>query len=70
MAGFRKLGYASTEDVKLAVLEETGHVSAVPREQDGSQTIRAQVSNAIRITIGIGTPNSTSSIERIDRSSR
>ncbi len=29
LAGLRKLGYASTEPVKLAVLEETGHISAV-----------------------------------------
>jgi len=31
LAGLRKLGYARIEDVKLAVLEETGHISAVPR---------------------------------------
>jgi uncharacterized membrane protein YcaP (DUF421 family) len=31
LAGLRKLGYASIEDVKLAVLEEAGHISAVPR---------------------------------------
>ena len=29
LAGLRKLGYESTEPVKLAVLEETGHISAV-----------------------------------------
>jgi uncharacterized membrane protein YcaP (DUF421 family) len=34
LAGLRKLGYARVEDVKLAVLEETGHISAVPRDQD------------------------------------
>ncbi len=28
-AGLRKLGYDSPESVKLAVLEETGHISAV-----------------------------------------
>jgi uncharacterized membrane protein YcaP (DUF421 family) len=27
----RKLGYAEVEDVELAVLEETGHISAVGR---------------------------------------
>jgi uncharacterized membrane protein YcaP (DUF421 family) len=32
VAGLRKLGYERPEDVKLAVLEETGHISAVPRE--------------------------------------
>jgi uncharacterized membrane protein YcaP (DUF421 family) len=32
LAGLRKQGYASPEDVKLAVLEETGHLSAVARE--------------------------------------
>lgn len=29
MAGLRKLGHLSAKDVKLAVLEETGHISAV-----------------------------------------
>jgi uncharacterized membrane protein YcaP (DUF421 family) len=29
LAGLRKLGHESEKDVKLAVLEETGHVSAV-----------------------------------------
>jgi uncharacterized membrane protein YcaP (DUF421 family) len=29
LAGLRKLGYESTETVKLATLEETGHISAV-----------------------------------------
>ena len=33
LAGLRKLGYASPEEVKLAMLEETGHISAVPRER-------------------------------------
>jgi uncharacterized membrane protein YcaP (DUF421 family) len=32
LAGLRKQGYASPADVKLAVLEETGHLSAVPRD--------------------------------------
>jgi uncharacterized membrane protein YcaP (DUF421 family) len=32
LAGLRKLGYESPEDVKLAMLEETGHISAVPRD--------------------------------------
>jgi uncharacterized membrane protein YcaP (DUF421 family) len=32
LAGLRKLGYARPEDVKLAVLEETGHISAVARD--------------------------------------
>jgi uncharacterized membrane protein YcaP (DUF421 family) len=32
LAGLRKLGYQRPEDVKLAVLEETGHISAVARE--------------------------------------
>ena len=34
-AGLRKLGYDSPESVKLAVLEETGHISAVGA--DGAQ---------------------------------
>jgi len=32
LAGLRKLGYARIEDVRLAVLEETGHISAVPHD--------------------------------------
>jgi uncharacterized membrane protein YcaP (DUF421 family) len=32
LAGLRKLGYARIEDVRLAVLEETGHISAVGRD--------------------------------------
>jgi uncharacterized membrane protein YcaP (DUF421 family) len=30
LAGLRKLGFGSPEEVELAVLEETGHVSAIP----------------------------------------
>lgn len=29
-AGLRKLGFASTHNIRLAVLEETGHISAIP----------------------------------------
>jgi uncharacterized membrane protein YcaP (DUF421 family) len=32
LAGLRKLGYAKVEDVRLAVLEETGHISALGRD--------------------------------------
>jgi uncharacterized membrane protein YcaP (DUF421 family) len=32
LAGLRKLGFERPGDVKLAVLEETGHISAVARE--------------------------------------
>ena len=32
LAGLRKLGFERPDDVKLAVLEETGHISAVARE--------------------------------------
>jgi uncharacterized membrane protein YcaP (DUF421 family) len=32
LAGLRKLGFARPEDVKLAMLEETGHISAVARD--------------------------------------
>jgi uncharacterized membrane protein YcaP (DUF421 family) len=35
LAGLRKLGYERVEDVRLAVLEETGHISAVGRDADG-----------------------------------
>lgn len=31
LAGLRKLGYERPDDVRLAVLEETGHISAVAR---------------------------------------
>jgi uncharacterized membrane protein YcaP (DUF421 family) len=31
-AGLRKLGYQSPAEVRLAVLEETGHISALPRD--------------------------------------
>jgi uncharacterized membrane protein YcaP (DUF421 family) len=34
LAGLRKLGYARVGDVRLAVLEETGHISAVGRDAD------------------------------------
>jgi uncharacterized membrane protein YcaP (DUF421 family) len=33
LAGLRKLGYDGVEPVKLAVLEETGHISAVGRDE-------------------------------------
>ena len=39
LAGLRKLGHESEKDVKLAVLEETGHISAVGVE-DASATVR------------------------------
>ena len=32
LAGLRKLGFERPDDVKLAVLEETGHISAVGRD--------------------------------------
>src|SRR5262245_41358273 len=32
LAGLRKLSYAHVEDVRLAMLEETGHISAVGRD--------------------------------------
>jgi uncharacterized membrane protein YcaP (DUF421 family) len=32
LAGLRKLGFASPSEVKLAVLEETGPISAVARD--------------------------------------
>jgi uncharacterized membrane protein YcaP (DUF421 family) len=32
LAGLRKLGYEGVEEVRLAVLEETGHISAVARD--------------------------------------
>jgi uncharacterized membrane protein YcaP (DUF421 family) len=35
LAGLRRLGYASPSEVRLAVLEETGHVSAVPLDRGG-----------------------------------
>lgn len=38
LAGLRKLGYDSADTVKLAVLEETGHISAVGAEEAGPAT--------------------------------
>ncbi len=35
-AGLRKLGLESPSSVKLAVLEETGHISAIPIEDDAA----------------------------------
>lgn len=35
LAGLRKLGHARPQDVRLATLEETGHISAVPADEDG-----------------------------------
>ncbi len=35
LAGLRKLGHADVEDVALATLEETGHISAVAQESKG-----------------------------------
>ena len=32
-AGLRKLGYGSITQIKLAVLEETGHISAIPFDE-------------------------------------
>ena len=40
LAGLRRLGYASPREVHLAVLEETGHVSAVPIERGTGATGR------------------------------
>lgn len=37
LAGLRKLGYASADDVQLAVLEETGHISAVSRAEGAAR---------------------------------
>jgi uncharacterized membrane protein YcaP (DUF421 family) len=34
LAGLRKLGYSSPEGIRLATLEETGHISAVPEIRD------------------------------------
>ena len=33
LAALRKLGIGSPEDLELAVLEETGHISAIPRDK-------------------------------------
>jgi uncharacterized membrane protein YcaP (DUF421 family) len=46
LAGLRKLGHSTPDAVKLAILEETGHISAIAREPDRmtAATIRAQLS--------------------------
>ncbi len=33
LAALRKLGYASEEELDMAVLEETGHISAIRAEK-------------------------------------
>jgi len=38
LAGLRKLGYDRPDDVKLAVLEETGHISAVGRDKTDAES--------------------------------
>lgn len=43
LAGLRRLGFAQPQDVRLAVLEETGHISAVGADkpaEPGNDTIR------------------------------
>ena len=45
LAGLRKLGYDSPEFVKLAVLEETGHISAVGAD-DASPAIASERLNS------------------------
>ena len=45
-AGLRKLGYESPEQVTLAVLEETGHISAVGK--DNSPGRAANVDDSVR----------------------
>jgi len=40
LAGLRKLGYDSPDAVKLAVLEETGHISAVGADDPGAKVTR------------------------------
>jgi len=34
LAGLRKLGFSSTEGIRSAILEETGHISAIPLERE------------------------------------
>ncbi len=34
LAGLRKLGYSSPEGIRIATLEETGHISAIPLERE------------------------------------
>jgi uncharacterized membrane protein YcaP (DUF421 family) len=36
LAGLRKLGYSSPEGIRSAILEETGHISAIPLEREES----------------------------------
>ncbi len=42
LAGLRRLGYDSPRQVRLAVLEETGHVSAVPLDRPRPSTSGAE----------------------------
>jgi uncharacterized membrane protein YcaP (DUF421 family) len=34
LAGLRKLGYSSPEGIRSAILEETGHISAIPLKHE------------------------------------
>ncbi len=44
LAGLRKLGYSSPEEIRSATLEETGHISAIPLEREGSPHISKDAS--------------------------
>lgn len=38
LAGLRKLGYSSPEGIRIATLEETGHISAIALEEKGGRS--------------------------------
>lgn len=38
LAGLRKLGYSSPEGIRVATLEETGHISAIALEENGERS--------------------------------
>lgn len=38
LAGLRKLGYSSPEGIRVATLEETGHISAIALEDNGGHS--------------------------------
>lgn len=42
LAALRKLGYSSPEAVEMAVLEETGHISAIPKDDPNGADASSQ----------------------------
>jgi uncharacterized membrane protein YcaP (DUF421 family) len=54
LAGLRRLGFESPEQVHLAVLEETGHISAVPVDADNGSRGQPGVTGSTSLAGGAG----------------